>query len=217
MKKTYLLIALTIVLSVFTICFLLGRAMVLNSENENKNDSTSENNGIVAIPFYEKETTETVGTEKQVPKIGDTNLNFSQETEKVPDRMLFPCGKDILKGYSQSAVRSKTTDDWRAHLGIDYLAEEGSAVLSAYDGTVLNVYEDKLWGFCVEILHTGNVVGIYRNLAENIDVMSGDVVKGGQVIARVGTSASMEKKEEPHLHFEIWLDGKPINPESFIY
>ena len=115
------------------------------------------------------------------------------------------------------AIYSKSTDDWRAHQGTDYKAEKGSNVVSVYDGIVTNIYEDKLWGNCIEIIHTGNLLGIYRNLSKDILVKVNEKVTGGQAIGKVGSSASIEKAEEPHLHFELWMNGESINPTSFIY
>ena len=218
MKKTYFLIALTIVISVFMLCFFFGRAIVLNDKKELKAEN-KDDGGAVEIPYQEKESKEVAVKEDFVPKddVGVKEEKLADISKKAPDRMKFPCGDKVLRSYSQIAIYSKTTDDWRAHFGIDYSAPIGSDVISVYSGVVLNVYKDKLWGNCIEVLHTGNVIAIYRNLADDISVQKDDVVEEGQVIGRVGKSASVESKEEDHLHFEIWMDGQPINPESFIY
>ncbi len=217
MKRIYYLLAFTLLMSVFTVCFLIGRAMVI------KEDSPTvpiENDGVVAIPYGEKDVKETASEAEnieKVPQIDETADNDDAKEEIVPDRMQFPSSKTILRDYSQMAIYSKSTDDWRAHQGIDYKAEKGSNVVSVYDGTVTNIYEDKLWGNCIEIIHTGNILGIYRNLSKDILVKVNEKVSGGQAIGKVGNSASIEKAEQPHLHFELWLNGESINPSSFIY
>ena len=217
MKRIYYLLAFTLLMSVFTVCFLIGRAMVL------KEDSPTVpigNDGVVAIPFGESEVKETASDSEKVEKFPqETNAseNNDAKEEAIPDRMQFPSSTAILRDYSQMAIYSKSTDDWRAHQGIDYKAELGSKVVSVYDGTVANVYEDKLWGHCIEIIHTGNILGIYRNLSKDILVKVNEKVSGGQAIGKVGNSASIEKAEEPHLHFELWMNGEAINPGSFVY
>ena len=217
MKRIYYLLAFTLLMSVFTVCFLIGRAMVL------KEDSPAVpigNDGVVAIPYGENEVKETASdTEKveKIPQVSNTTDNSPAKEETIPDRMQFPSSTVILRDYSQMAIYSKSTDDWRAHQGIDYKAELGSDVLSVYDGRVANIYKDKLWGHCIEIIHTGNVLGVYRNLDKDISVKIDEKVTSGQAIGKVGNSASIEKAEEPHLHFELWMNGEVINPSSFIY
>lgn len=217
MKRIYYLLAFTLLMSVFTVCFLIGRAMVI------KNDTPAtpiENDGVVAIPYGEnavKETTSETETVEKFPQANDNADNNDVIEEVVPERMQFPSSTTILRDYSQMAIYSKSTDDWRAHQGIDYKAEIGSDVVSVYDGTVTNIYEDKLWGNCIEIIHTGNILGIYRNLSKDILVKVNEKVSGGQAIGKVGNSASIEKAEKPHLHFELWMNGEVINPSSFIY
>lgn len=224
MKRTQMSIILAIVVSVFLLSFLIGRATALKDKEEQakRNEIYA---GSVFIPKDEEplapagaaaqhvEEIETV-TEKNKPqpeKPADT------KDEQPPERMLFPCGQAVLNGYSQTAVYSKTMDDWRAHTGIDYAAEEGADVVSAWDGTVHKVYKDKLWGYTVEILHPGDLYSVYRNLQKSIAVKEGDKVKKGQAIGKVGSSAAVEKREEAHLHFELWTGGETINPESYIY
>ena len=218
MKKIYYLLAFTILMSVFTVCFLIGRAMVLRDDDNNQN-APIKSDGIVAIPFSEDEVKETANETEKVEKFVNPRKETveNQAEEIIPDRMQFPCGTKVLRDYSQMAVYSKTTDDWRAHPGIDYSAQLNSDVISIYDGIVANVYKDKLWGHCIEIIHTGNIIGIYRNLSEDILVKVNDKVSSGQVIGKVGDSASIEKAEKPHLHFEMWMNGESINPASFIY
>lgn len=217
MKRIYYLLAFTLLMSVFTVCFLIGRAMVLKEDTP---ATPIENDGVVAIPFGESEVKETASDSEKVEKFPQkTNAleNNDAKEEAIPDRMQFPTSAVILRDYSQMAIYSKSTDDWRAHQGIDYKAELGSKVVSVYDGTVTNIYEDKLWGNCIEIIHTGNILGIYRNLSKDISVKVNEKVSGGQAIGKVGNSASIEKAEEPHLHFELWMNGESINPTSFIY
>lgn len=220
MKKIQMPFVLIIIISVFMLSFLMGRATALKDKDGNAHN-TEIYNGTIKIPKEEEETAPAAANAQKVKKedSADKKENDSDfsASNTPPERMLFPCGNNVINGYSQTAVYSKTMNDWRAHTGIDYAAEKGAEVVSAWDGIVKKVYKDKLWGYCVEILHTGNIRGIYRNLQKKISVKEGDKLKGGQAIGKVGTSAPVEKEEEPHLHFELWADGVPINPESYVY
>lgn len=231
MKKTPMSIVMAIVVSVFLLSFLIGRATALRDKEESKRNEYYA--GKIMIPMNDeptapagasadgvekddsdKEAKETL-TEKNDTK--HKEITKKDEEKTPPERMLFPCGQAVLNGYSQTAVYSKTMDDWRAHTAIDYAAEKGTTVVSVWDGTVTKVYKDTLWGYTVEILHDGNIYSVYKNLKKNISVKEGDKVTKGQAIGKVGDSAAVEKREEPHLHFELWTNGETINPESYIY
>ena len=226
MKKIRLLLTVSIVTSVFLICFLIGRAAVVkNSVEKEKNDPLYSDGAVIprktsnyaqADAQAENVEKETLPLEEEPEKISDNDKEKKDE-ENIALKMLFPCSETILKPYSPTAIYSKTTDDWRAHLGIDYEAPLGSDVISASEGVVLSVYKDKLWGYCVEIFHKGDVLGIYRNLQAEIFVNADDNVSGGQIIGKVGDSAPVEKLDKPHLHFETWYEGMSVNPESYVY
>lgn len=231
MKKTQMSIILAIVISVFLLSFLIGRATALKDKEEAKRNEFYA--ASIMIPNNNEDVTPAGASAHKVEK--NENVLESEETlteknspidekneennrdKKPPERMLFPCGQAVLNGYSQTAVYSKTMDDWRAHTGIDYRADEGADVKSVWDGTVHKVYKDMLWGYTVEILHEGNIYSVYKNLKKSICVKEGDKVSKGQAIGKVGDSAAVEKREEPHLHLELWTNGETINPESYIY
>lgn len=214
MKKVRTGLIIAILASVFFISFLIGRATALKKSSEDKKEITY--NGVVPIPEKEEESVETVTEEEKVPD-NTTREKVMDEEEKLPQKMLFPSTKTILKEYSQTAVYSETMGDWRAHTGIDYGADVGSEVKTVWKGTVSRVYVDRLWGNTVEISHSQGLVSVYKNLDENVTVKKGQAVEGGQVIGYVGNSASVESLEKPHLHFEIYCDGVVINPESYVY
>lgn len=234
MKKPQMPLYLLLALSVFFISFFVGRATALKNSAENKQNAIyagrmlmpqkedeslpagSVADKIEKLDEFAKESEKKTETKKEKEESKPKN-SPKKEEENPPERMLFPCGQDVLKGYSQTAVYSETMDDWRAHTGIDYRAEKGTNVISVWDGTVSKIYKDSYWGYCVEIIHPGNLTSIYRNLDEKISVKEGEKIKKGQAFATVGESAVVEKRDEPHLHFELRVDGVTINPESYIY
>lgn len=203
---------------VFLISFFIGRATALRDNDTQKLTTIYQG----AIPFPNSFASQAVpdGEVSAKAKVLD-DTKETEETKKEkkpePDRLSYPCGKTVLKDYSEAAVHSETMNDWRAHLGIDYAAEIGTDVKSAWDGTVTKVYKDKLYGYTVEISHSDSLVGRYCNLNKNIKVKKGDKVKKSQIIGSVGKSAPIESKEEAHLHFELKLNGITINPISYVY
>ena len=217
MKKMQTALFLLAAISVFAISFFVGRASALKDREKTGNDEIY--TGIVPIPEGFREQIYETPAAAGATGVLKTEPNAEEENTAQEEivKMEFPCGETVLNKYSQSAVYSKTMDDWRAHIGIDYAAQTGTSVCAAYEGVVEKIYDDVLWGKCIEINHGQSIISVYRNLGSKISVKEGDRVSAGQAIATVGKSADIESKETAHLHFEIWQEGMPINPESYVY
>lgn len=111
---------------------------------------------------------------------------------------------------------NRTTMDWRAHLGVDIAADVGSHVLAISSGTILSVEDDAMEGTCVTIDHGNGLISRYTGLASTPAVSAGDDVLTGDVIGAIGTTALIETIETPHLHFEMTLNGIPVNPADYL-
>ena len=130
---------------------------------------------------------------------------------------IMPTIGNVSKSYSVDVlVYSDTMEDYRTHSGIDICAGTGEGVMAAADGVVSEVYAHPMMGYTVVVRHDGSAETVYQNLAEDIAVSVGDTVKSGEVIGAVGDSALIEIAEEPHLHFELRVDGKTVNPLDYI-
>ena len=138
--------------------------------------------------------------------------------EKSGKDFAFPVkdGKVIL-GYSgNELVYSKTLDQYVVHNGVDIEAPVDSQVLAVKEGTVTKVYNDDKLGITIELTHGDGYVTRYSNLSTDKMVEEGDVIKTGEVISGVGTTALFESLDSPHLHFEVWQKGTPIDPAKYI-
>lgn len=127
-------------------------------------------------------------------------------------------GVIVKKHDLVNAVYSVTMEDYRVHRGVDIECQLGDMVTSCAYGTVLTVGEDPFMGTCVSIDHGDGLISYYRNLnptlAEGITV--GTEVHAGQMIGAVGESAIIEIAEEAHLHFELELNGEPVDPMTML-
>jgi len=139
-------------------------------------------------------------------------------SEPEPQNVFYsPVSGEIIREYSMDKlVFSETMGDYRVHSGIDIEAEVGADVISFGDGVVASITNDYFYGTTLAITHDNGVVSYYMNLdptlAENIAV--GSEVDAGQKIGTVGTSARCEAMEDGHLHFELRVDGKLIDPTN---
>lgn len=124
----------------------------------------------------------------------------------------------VVKPHSVTTpVFSETLDEWRIHVGVDISADEAAEVFAAESGVVSAVYKDPMLGHTVEIKHDDSHVTRYSNLAaDSITLEVGQEIKAGAKLGSIGDSSVSELCDEPHLHFEMLVDGKQVNPLDYI-
>ena len=136
---------------------------------------------------------------------------------KIPELALPTEGK-LLKEHSVDVqVFSQTMQDWRVHLGVDIATAANAPVCAVADGTVSQIWEDPMMGWCVAVSHTGDCVTVYKNLAKDLaeGLEAGLTVKQGQLLGTVGDTAILEIAEEPHLHMEMTVGGLQVDPLEY--
>ena len=101
----------------------------------------------------------------------------------------------------------------RSHYGIDLAARKGTPVRAAGSGIVLLADWTSDFGNVVMISHGGGFYSYYGH-AQRVLVDQGDNVQKGQPIAYLGSSGP---SSAPHLHFEIWKNGEPVDPTKILY
>lgn len=99
------------------------------------------------------------------------------------------------------------------HYGVDIVTKQDETIKSTLDGTVIFTGFSAKDGNIVQVQHNNNLVSIYKHCSVFLK-HTGDRVRSGEVIAIVGNSG--EKSNGPHLHFELWFNGSPINPQEFV-
>ncbi|MBK7171021.1 MAG: M23 family metallopeptidase [Gammaproteobacteria bacterium] len=122
-------------------------------------------------------------------------------------------GRPIASGYLSSRFGTRADPfDGRAawHKGVDFTARAGTDVLAVAPGVVTWAGYDKDYGNLVEIRHSDGYRTRYAHNSEYL-VKPGDLIRKGQVIAKVGRSG---RATGAHLHFEVLADGRPVNPCS---
>lgn len=154
---------------------------------------------------------------KEEPKESDEKLEESKPEKPKSTKFIIPIQGAIINDYSgEELVYSETMKDWRTHNGIDIAAAVDGSVVAVADGTVEAITDNGMLGRTVIILHDNGIRTIYSNLAEGDEVQTGDEVKQGTVIGRIGTSAAEEAAEVPHLHFEVSKNEEIVNPHEYI-
>ncbi len=129
---------------------------------------------------------------------------FYERTLKLSDIVFFTPVNGIIINKFNLAEK---------HLGIDIAASRKSIVKSVLDGTVIFADWTTETGHTIAIQHAGNFISIYKHNSTLLKTI-GNHVKAGVPIAVSGDSG--ELSSGPHLHFELWHNGTPVDPEEYM-
>lgn len=104
------------------------------------------------------------------------------------------------------------TGAWTMHYGMDISTNVGNPIMATADGIVIKVQTDKYLGKNVTISHGNGFTTVYGHMSQ-FAVKPGQKVKRRDVIGYIGQTG---KAAGPHVHYEVWRDGKRLNPYSYI-
>ncbi|MFD2542909.1 M23 family metallopeptidase [Lacinutrix gracilariae] len=113
-------------------------------------------------------------------------------------------------------VNGTITENYNAkekHYAVDVVVAKNTPIKATADGTVIFAEWTTKTGYVIIIEHSHGLISVYKHNA-SLNKEQGDLVKAGEVIAISGNTG--EITTGPHLHFELWSDGYPINPTNFI-
>ena len=128
---------------------------------------------------------------------------FNEATKSAAIVFFAPVVGTLTDGYNPKTK----------HFAVDIAVEMGTPVKSVADGTVIFSAWTSETGHVVIVKHSGGFISVYKhNTAIHKEL--GDLVKSGEVIASAGNTG--EFSTGPHLHFELWNEGYPVNPVNYI-
>ncbi len=113
-------------------------------------------------------------------------------------------------------VYSSSMGYWRTHNGVDFSADAGEKVLSIANGKVTAIQHTVLEATVVTVDHGDGLFSYYKGLAEDVAVEVGQELKLGDEIGSVAANMPFERDEGAHLHLEMKLDGKYVDPLNYI-
>lgn len=99
------------------------------------------------------------------------------------------------------------------HFGVDLVSEPNALIKAVMDGTVIFSEWTIQTGYVIFIQHDADLITAYKHNSELLK-SKGDRVKAGEAIAIIGNTG--ELSTGPHLHFELWHNGSPLDPELYI-
>lgn len=127
---------------------------------------------------------------------------------------LLPVGQARVSSSYGPRTHPVTGEVGKVHTGVDFAVSQGTSIHAADSGTVLISEWWSGYGNCVIIDHGGGVWTLYGHIREGgLKVSAGEKVERGQVIAESGSTG---RSTGPHLHFEVRIDGKAVNPMPYL-
>lgn len=161
---------------------------------------------LVAIAQFEAKLSE---RERQMRVLEDLLMASRMQNEVMPS------GWPVLNGFV-SSLFGRRTDPFSGrlafHEGMDFAGKEGSSVIAVGAGVVSFAGERSGYGNLVEVNHGNGYVTRYGHNQSAL-VKAGETIRKGQRVALMGNSG---RSTGPHVHFEVLLNGSPVNPSQYI-
>lgn len=135
------------------------------------------------------------------PEVGSSTYSTQRAEE-----FIWPVRGSISRGY-QPGEEGKPP-----HMGLDITGQAGTPVRAALRGTVSFAGEDSVYGKLLILDHGAGLTTLYGHNSKLL-VKKGDLVEGGQVIARLGSTG---RSSAPHLHFEVREGDNAVDPHKYL-
>ena len=132
------------------------------------------------------------------------NLSLGMKEQNHDYYHLFPPVEGIV---------TQSFDEKKRHYGTDIVAKANAKVAAVLDGVVIFTDWTVKTGYVIQVQHTNDLISVYKHNSILLK-KQGDYVRAGEVLGVVGNTG--EESSGPHLHFELWRAGNPLNPENFI-
>lgn len=132
------------------------------------------------------------------------SLRYVRADEKLKNMTFFaPLGGIIMNQFN---IKKK-------HFGVDIVAQKNEPIKAVADGSVIISSWTQDSGHVIGVQHKNQLISFYKHNSVLLKKV-GDRVKAGDIVAIIGNSG--ELTDGPHLHFELWYNGNPVDPEDFI-
>lgn len=162
--------------------------------------------------------------EEEIAQVSSEEIEYLDDYEDIKEvdnqtkennNWILPVEGEVLTEFAlDKLVFSQTLEEWRAHTGLDIKAKLGDKVKAPGNGIIKEVKDDDLWGITILIDHGNGIETRISNLATMEMVKEGLEVKQGDIISTVGDTAAIEMSMASHVHYEVFKNGKIIDPRS---
>lgn len=174
---------------------------IKSDSSQNRPDKNKDYNKLNMSPSQKEE-----ALKKNIESQDKYSLAYGTESNKsgISNFFFFT----PMKGVITESFKSK-----EQHYGIDVVGPENESVKATLDGTVILATWSSETGYTITLQHSNNLISVYKHNSVLLKKL-GDYIKAGEAIAIIGNSG--EQTSGPHLHFELWYNGKAINPQDYM-
>jgi len=145
---------------------------------------------------------------QDVKRIKDIIENRNEEIRRIPS--IIPTIGIVISNFGYR--NDPFTGEYKIHEGIDIAAPTGTPVYASADGIVIFTGYKEGYGLEIEISHQNGIITRYAHLSR-ILVSPGQKIKRGEIIGKVGSTG---RSTGSHLHYEVIINGRPVNPLNYI-
>ncbi len=145
---------------------------------------------------------------RDIKKVKDIIENRNEEIRRIPS--IIPTFGIIVSNFGYR--NDPFTGEYKVHEGIDIAAPTGTPVYASADGIVIFAGYKEGYGLEIEISHQNGIITRYAHLSRVL-VSPSQKVKRGEIIGKVGSTG---KSTGSHLHYEVIINGRPVNPINYI-
>lgn len=136
--------------------------------------------------------------------LSQNEILFSNIFKKVPE---FPTN------YPVEGTFTRGFDPVNGHYGVDIATQQGTSFKAIADGAIINQDWTINYGFVIHLQHSNGIISVYKHAA-SVSKAVGDIVLKGDVLGTAGDVGVLSSG--PHLHIEIWKNGVPQNPNTYL-
>ena len=150
----------------------------------------------------------------------NSDIDFRNDYEVNKANAIVSVAKIKVGGLSElvfftpvEGIITNSYDLVEDHFGVDLVTKQGETIKTTLAGTIIFTGFSAKDGNVIHVQHSNNLVSIYKHCSALLK-QTGEKVKSGEAIAVVGNTGETSKGQ--HLHFELWFNGSPINPQEFV-
>ncbi len=171
-----------------------------------------------AIDTQTNAQTNKIANEEDIYQLPQIDSQFRKEFEAsgislLPAVQVNTDFEDLFFFSPISGIISSPFDPNLNHYGVDVVAKKNEPVQCVADGTVIFSTWTQSGGNVIAVQHRNNIISVYKHNSALLK-KEGEIVKAGDIISIIGNTG--ELTTGPHLHFEVWHNGNPVNPENYV-
>lgn len=185
--------------------YLLNIKNIIEGKPQYNFSDTTISDSVIEVELGRPIATQDSALRAMVEEEEQFNINLSDDKEVNRNGLAFftPVKGLVINNF----------DPQENHLGIDIVAKKDEVIKAVQDGIVVFSEWTAETGYVILIQHQGDFISVYKHNSSLLKEQ-GEAVRVGEPIAIIGNSG--ELTTGPHLHFEMWYDSNPVDPESYI-